>query len=195
MTSETSRYPQAPPPPPAAPPADAGRGWSGSDLAVGGGLIVLLIALFLPWFSATLSPASGTATIAGTGDGPTSHGYLWLVLVLAILALVVLVARDVIARLPGNLPSPEQMLVGTTGLALVLAILGVVQKPTPVVTSSGAVISQVFRHFTVSVGWSYGGWVALIAALIAFIAAFREAGTRQSGRNMTMPSLRRRGSL
>jgi len=168
MTSETSPYPKAPPPPPA--PATAGRGWTGSDLAIGGAVIVLLIALFLPWFS-----APGIAA-----DGPSAHGYLWLAFVLTILALSVLVARDAIARLPGNLPSPEQMLVGATGLALLLTILGVAQTPPPVAGSVGPI------------GWSYGGWVALVAALIAFIGAFREAGPLSGGR-MTMASLRRRG--
>lgn len=166
MTSETSPYPQAPPPPAGTSRAPS-RGWNGSDLAIGGALIVLLIALFLPWFS----------TSPGTTDGLSSHGDLWVVFVLALLALIVLVARETIARLPGNLPSPEQMLVGATGLALLLTILGVVQKP-----SVG------------SAGWSYGGWVALVAALIALVAAFREAGALEPGRRMTMPPLRRRGS-
>jgi hypothetical protein len=53
------------------------------------------------------------------------------------------------------------------------------------------VISQVFEHFTVSVSWSYGGFVALLAALIAVIAAVTAAGLPHSGRRMTMPSLRR----
>ena len=147
MTSETAPYPEAPPPA----RATAGRGWTGSDLAIGGAVIVLLIALFLPWFSAP--------GIVGTADGPSSHGYLWFVFVLTILALIVVVARDAISRLPGNLPSPEQMLVGATGLALLLTILGVAQTPSPAGESLG------------SIGWSYGGWVALVAALIAFISA------------------------
>ena len=62
---------------------------------------MLLVALFLPWFS--------TSAGGGTGDGPSSHGYLWLVFVLTVVTLTVLVTRDAIARLPGNLPSPEQM--------------------------------------------------------------------------------------
>ncbi|HTX81575.1 MAG TPA: hypothetical protein VME44_05320 [Streptosporangiaceae bacterium] len=172
MFSDTSPYEEIPPPPPTKPIVER-RGWNGSDLAIGGAVIVLIIALFLPWFSMS---ANG-----GTADGLSSHGDLWVVFVLALLALIVLVARDAIARLPGNLPSPEQMLVGATGLALLLTILGVVQKP-----SSVAVLG--------SVGWSYGGWVALVAAIVAFLAAFWEAGALQSGRGMTMPSLRRRGS-
>jgi uncharacterized membrane protein len=167
MTSETSPYPDAP----EATPAAERSGWIGSDLAIGGSLVVLLIALFLPWFSAP--------GIAGT-DGPSSHGYLWLVFVLTILALIVLVARDAIARLPGNLPSPDQILVGATGLALLLTILGVVQEPSPFATPSS------------SIGWSYGGFVAMVAALIAVIAALRETGALRPGGRMSMPSRRRR---
>jgi len=189
MFGDTSPYQEAPRP---AEPSAERSGWNGSDLAIGGALIVLLIALFLPWFSAQVSPGRGT-TVSGTGDGPTSHGYLWLVFVLAILALIVLVARDVIARLPGNLPSPEQMLVGTTGLAFLLALLGVIQKPSPVTTSPGPVISQVFPHLAVSVSWSYGGWVALVAALVALIAAFREVRPPMPTERMTVLLLRRRG--
>ena len=165
MTSETSPYPKAPP----SAPATAGRGWNGSDLAFGGAVIVLLIAVFLPWFS-----APGIAA-----DGPSAHGYLWLVFVLTIVALSVLVARDAIARLPGNLPSPEQMLVGATGLALLLTILGVVQQPSSFPTASS------------SIGWSYGGFVALVAALIAFLGALRETGVLRSGGRVTTWSLRR----
>jgi uncharacterized membrane protein len=179
MTSETSPYPEAPRP---TRPIEERGGWTGSDLAIGGAVIVLLIALFLPWFS--------TSAGAGTTDGLSSHGDLWVVFVLALLALIVLVARDAIARLPGNLPSPEQMLVGATGLALLLTILGVVQRPSSVYISATPVISQVIHA---SVGWSYGGWVALVAALVAVIAAFREARPPQPTPLMTILLLRRRG--
>jgi hypothetical protein len=160
MTTETSPYPKAPPPPP--PAAAATRGWSGSDLLIGGALIVLLIALFLPWFSA--------AGFGNAGDGPSSHGYLWAVFVLAIVALIVLVARDAIARLPGNLPSPEQMMTGATGLALLLTILGLVQKP------------SAYPQLGASIGWSYGGFIALLAALVACFAALGIAARLESAR-------------
>ncbi|HUB37595.1 MAG TPA: hypothetical protein VMA72_01960 [Streptosporangiaceae bacterium] len=166
--TETSSYPQAqpPPPPPPASGRPGGTGWTDSDLVIGSALVVLLIALFLPWFSVLGAAAA---------DGPTSHGYLWIVFVLAIAALMVLVARDAIARLPGNLPSPEQMLVGATGLALLLTILGVVETPS-LPGSTGPVVSKFF----VGVGWSYGGWIAMIAALVAFVAAF--AASRAAAR-------------
>jgi hypothetical protein len=176
MISDTSPYPDAPPPP--RPPAaghNATSGWTGSDLAIGGALIVLLISLFLPWF--------GSPDI----DGPTSHGYLWIAFALAIVALIVIVARDAIARLPGNLPSPEQMLVGTTGLILLLTILGIAQTP------SASATSVVIYSTATSLGWSYGGWVALVAALVALIAAFREVRPPQPTQLMTILLLRRRG--
>ena len=186
MTSDTSQYSQVPPPPP---PSTAANGWTGSDLAIGGALVILLIALFLPWFSSTVRLAGRTAQLSGSADGPTAHGFMWVVFVLAIAALAVLVARDAIYRAPGNLPTPEQMLLGATGLALLLTILGLVIKPATGLST--AQLSQLLPHISISIGWSYGGFVALLAALVAFVAAFRAAGLPVAGRRMTMPSLRR----
>jgi hypothetical protein len=146
--------PSTPPPPIE---VSAHRGWAGSDLAIGSSLIVLLIALFLPWFSFPLGNPKSNST--GSIDGPQAHGYLWAVFALAIVALVVLVGRDTIDRVPGNLPSPGQVLTGATGLALLLTILGVVS-----------------RADVIAAGWSYGGFVTVLAALIAFLAALGIAG-------------------
>ena len=148
--------PSTPPPPIA---TSERRGWAGRDLAIGSGLVVLLIALFLPWFSFPAALFRGAASSSGSSDGPQAHGYLWAVFALAIVALVVLVARDAIGRAPGNLPSTEQVLTGATGLALLLTILGVVARPT------GAFVD-----------WSYGGFIALVAAAVAFVAALGIAG-------------------
>jgi uncharacterized membrane protein len=185
MTSETSPYPQVPPPPPPlAVTRPATRGWNSTDLAIGTSLVVLLIALFLPWFSSTVRIGGLTAQLSGDADGPSAHGFIWGVFVLAIAGLVVLVARDAIYRAPGNLPTAQQMLVGATGLALFLTILGVVIKPA---TGLGAVTStKVFGltlspHLSISIGWSYGGFIALAAALVAFIAALGITGRLRSG--------------
>jgi hypothetical protein len=178
MTSETAAFEPPPPPPPIAPIAPASPGWAGTDLAIGTSLVVLLVALFLPWFSSTIRLAGGAARSLGSGDGPRAHGYLWAVFALAIVALIVLVARDAIGRAPGNLPSAEQMLIGATGLALMLTILGVAISPSPdfsIVSPAGS-IPQVLPSLSVSIGWSYGGFVAVLAAAVAFIASFGNAG-------------------
>ena len=155
MTTDTPFDGTPIPPPPIA--TSERRGWAGSDLAIGSSLIVLLIALFLPWFSFPVIFIKSSS--AGSIDGPQAHGYLWAVFALAIVALVVLVGRETIGRVPGNLPSPGQVLTGATGLALLLTVLGLVS-----------------RADVVGAGWSYGGFVAVIAALIAFVAALGVAG-------------------
>lgn len=160
-----------PPPPPIA--TSERRGWAGSDLAIGSSLIVLLIALFLPWFTASLH-LRVTPVVNATGSGTRAHAYLWFVFAFAIVALAALVARDAIARIPGNLPSAEQILVGATGVCLILTILGVAFRPA---IDTGSVASAAIQpllgrlQVSVSVGWSYGGFVALVAAAVAFIGA------------------------
>jgi hypothetical protein len=164
------------PPPTAGTPGAAARGWAGSDLATGSGLIVLLVALFLPWFTETLQLHAGSA-ITATENGPPAHGYMWLAFALAIVALVVLIDRDAIDRIPGNLPSAEQILLGATGLCLLLALLGVVFRPAGFSGPGLAVpVEALQASSTFSVGWSYGGFIAVAAAAVAFAGALGIAG-------------------
>ena len=189
MTGETSLYPESVP---------AGRrpvGWTGSDLVIGTSTIVLLVALFMPWFTGAVQGVSNGATrVLGSADGPRAHGYVWFVFALAIIVLVVLVGRDRIGNLGGNLPSSDQMLVVATGLALLLTILAAVIKPSPsfdIVSPTGAV-PPFLPNLTLSVGFSYGGFIALAAAVVAFLGAFGLAN-RDVAR-LGMPAMRRRPS-
>jgi hypothetical protein len=166
MTGETSLYPEF------TPPGRSAVGWTGSDLLIGTSLIVLLVALFMPWFSGT-GQLNGGSQVVASADGPSAHGYVWFVFALTIIALIVLVARDAISRVPGNVPSPEQVLLVATGLALVLAILAAVIKPSPGFEVAGQ---------TVSIGWSYGGFVTIAAAAVAFVTAYRVAAPLNSAR-------------
>ena len=171
MTTGASGYGDSPAPTspqPASPPQ-----WAGPDLILGAALVVLLISLFLPWFSAKV--ISFSPAVSGTADGTRAHGYLWVVFALVIVALAVLIGRDAMGRLPGNLPSAEQMLVGATGLALLLSILGVLSKP-PGYTSGSNIALLPDGHLTVAVSWSYGGFVAILAAAAALVAAFGTSG-------------------
>ncbi len=166
-----------------APPAPAAtlRRWDRGDAIIGTALVVLIISLFLPWFTATVSLGSRVLVASSAGNGLRTHGYLWVVLVLAITALAVLVARDAIGRIPGNLPSPGQLLVGTTGLALILTVLGLAFRPAGVSFKGpfGWTGYAQISHLVAAASWSYGGFVAVAAALIAFVAAFVLSGPLQ----------------
>ncbi len=180
MTGDTSVYLEF------TPPDRSAAGWTGSDLLVGTSLIVLLVALFMPWFSGSEQlGGNGAARVLGSADGPSAHGYVWFVFALTIIALIVLVARDAISRVPGNVPSPEQILLVATGLALLLTILAAVIKPSPGLNAVAQTLQLSPAMPAVSIGWSYGGFVAIAAAAVAFIAAFRAAGPLRSARGAT----------
>ena len=179
MTGDTSVYLEF------TPPDRPAAGWTGSDLLVGTSLIVLLVALFMPWFSGSEQLGGNGATrVFGSADGPSAHGYVWFVFALTIIALIVLVARDAISRVPGNVPSPEQILLVATGLTLLLTILAAVIKPSPGLDVVGPTLQLSPSLPPVSIGWSYGGFVAIAAAAVAVIAAFRAAGRLGSGRGV-----------
>src|SRR5215475_11791528 len=166
MTSDTAAFdlPEPPPPPVPSHHAAARPGWGGTDLALGSALIVLLIALFLPWFSATV-PA-GPVNLGVTESGAAAHGYFSWAFVLGIVSLLVLTAREFVARIRGNLPSGGQIIVGATFLALVLVILAFTLKPAYLTGSGGTVIQAVRVPLATAtpVTWSYGGYVAIVAA-------------------------------
>jgi hypothetical protein len=121
-----------------------------TDRLVGGGTLVLFIALFLPWFSVSFGPL-GSASASGL----TAHGYLYIVLILAIAVIALLVAEALgVWKLPATSPlSREQMLLIATGINFVLVLIAFLLKPGGD-THSG-------------VGWSFGAFVGLIAAVVA----------------------------
>jgi len=152
-------YTASAPPPPASPASGAPQAKppikfdfaaiSQTDRLVGGGSLVLFIALFLPWFSVKL----GIET--ATGSGLSAHGYLYVTLILTLGVLGLLVAEALgLWKVPGTSQlSRDQILLIATVINLVLVIIAFVFKP------SGLGV--------VKVGWSWGAFVALIAAVVA----------------------------
>lgn len=134
-------------------------GWELGDKVIGGSALVLVIALFLPWFTVSASLAGLTAS--GSVDGTQVHGYLWIVFILVLLILALLVGRSYLGNLSVSLPPTRQLLLGTTGLALLLTLIAFIAKP------------SVPAGLGVSVGWSYGAILSLLAALAALGAALR----------------------
>lgn len=121
---------------------DASR-WSQKDRIAGVATLVLFISLFLPWFSFHFLIASVSIS------GLTAHGYLYLVLLICLATFAYLVARAGFEQMPFKLPmAHEPVLLVATVVNLVLVLIGVIDKPS-------------------LWGWSYGGFLALIAAGVA----------------------------
>lgn len=118
------------------------------DRLVGGATLVLFISLFLPWFSINFGGIIGTASASGL----TAHGYLYITLILSLAILGLLVAEVLgLWKVPDTVGiSRDQILLVATAINLVLVLLAFLFKP----GGSG-------------VGWDFGAFVGLIAAVVA----------------------------
>ena len=118
--------------------------WSNSDRITGVASLVLLVALFLPWFS------FGAGGFSVTISGISEHGYLCLVLFMVIAILAYLGARAGWEKLPikASIAHAPVMLVASL-FNLVIVLIAFLLKP------GGGV------------GWTFGAFLALIAAAVA----------------------------
>ena len=123
---------------------DAAR-WSLADRIAGVATIVLFISLFLSWFGITV------IGITVTASGVSAHGYLYLVMVISILIVAYLVLRAGWDVLPGGINLPHL----TTMMAATLVNLVIV------------FIAFIFKPGGSGVGWQFGAFLALIAAIVA----------------------------
>jgi hypothetical protein len=128
-----------------------------TDRIVGIASFVLLISLFLSWFSVSLGPIGSVSA-----SGLSAHGYLYIVLILSIVIVAVLAVRALGAwAFPSTAPvTEEQALLIATGINFVLVLIAFLLKP-------GGVGS--------GVGWSFGAFVGLIASIVAVVPLARPA--------------------
>jgi hypothetical protein len=125
---------------------DAKR-WSRAERITGIATLVLFISLFLPWF--TYNFGLGSVSVDGLW-----HGWMYLVLLLSLAIMVYLVARAGFSEMPFKLPLAEaQLLLIATGINAVLSLLSFVFKPGGIGFSG--------------IGWGFGAFVGLAAAVIA----------------------------
>ena len=118
---------------------------------MGGASLVVLISIFLPWFSASLGSLG-----SGSESGTDAHGWLWIVFIVALAIVAYLVVKAGFERLPFTMPlQQEVILLIATGLNLLLVLLAFILKP-----SVG---------FGVQVGWDIGSILGLIAAVVAVV--------------------------
>jgi hypothetical protein len=144
------------------------RRWVLSDKIAGVASLVVLISLFLPWYSGSyVYFGSSAATSVGSESGMDAHGWLWLVfiVVLAVLAYLAIVAGFQV--LPFKSPlRHDQLLLAATGVNLALVFIGFLLKP------------STYGIEGVSISWSFGAFFALIAAIVA-VAALTPAGRQR----------------
>jgi len=138
--------------------------WQRAEQITGGATLLLIISLFLPWFTASVSStiAGHTISDSASASGTTAHGYLWLVFFLGLAVLAVLVIQAGFAQFPINLPfGVPALLVGLTGVNLLLVLVAFLLKP-----GTGGVDTA---GLDVSIGWSLGAFLGLICAIAAFV--------------------------
>jgi hypothetical protein len=118
------------------------------DKVVAVASFVALISIWMPWYTAS----DGLVSVSASGT--TVHGWLWLEFLVALLLIVYLVARVAWDKLPFNLPvAHAPLLVVGTALQLLIVLIAFIDIP-----SSGD---------GVSIGWGFGAFLGLLAALVA----------------------------
>ncbi len=121
--------------------------WSQPERITAFATLVLLISLFLPWF--TYSYGVGSVSVDGLW-----HGWMYLVFILCIVILVFLVAKASYSVMPFTLPIGEvQLLLFGTAINFVLTLLAFVLKPGGIGFSG--------------IGWGFGSFLALAASVVA----------------------------
>ena len=125
-----------------------------------GGALVLLISVFLKWYSASSSVKIGNISVSGSASESGWDSGVLAKLV-ALLALVALAAWVIELFFPDiTLPAPAWMIAGGAGaISLLFVLIKVLDKPS---TGTSAV----------SVGTSFGIWLALLAAIAVVVGAY-----------------------
>jgi hypothetical protein len=145
---------------------DAAR-WTTADRIAGGATLVLFVSLFLPWFS--VSAGFGSFSESSSMDALTAHGYLYLVLLLALALLGYLVVSAGLASRPALPLSHEQILGATAGLNLLLVLIGMLIMP-----GGGSSL--------VKVSWDFGAFIGLATAVVAVVPLASALLRARSGR-------------
>jgi len=123
------------------------------DWIAGGAALLLFIALFLPWTHVKIS--GGLSGFSVSGNAGASFGWISIISVLAVEAVLVLTIFDV------DLPVPSGLVyLGSGGLALLLTILVMLFRP---IGGSAPGISKI--------PW-FGAFIAFIAAVGILVAGY-----------------------
>ncbi len=129
------------------------RRLSVTDLVAGISSIVVLVSLFLPWYSFTIDLPTGPETHTYGALSSLAGGFRFLILVLSVLTVGLLLAKTMWRSEP-RLPLPQwQVLVGLTGLQLLLVVIAFLAAPAGLSTGEA------------------GAGLGLIASVVATVGA------------------------
>jgi hypothetical protein len=123
-----------------------------ADKVAGAASLVLLISLFLPWYTVSVPGASDTLSGAGI------HRFLWLSVLLSVVVLTYLIVHATVGwdSTPMNRLSREPVLLSLSLVQLVLVILPFFDVPDTLIRN-------------VTVGFAYGAYIGLVAAIAALV--------------------------
>jgi hypothetical protein len=120
--------------------------WSQAERTTAIATFVLLISLFLPWYTVSFGFASGSVN-------GLWHGWTYLVLLLCLAILVYLVSSAGFSEMPFKMPiTGYQLLLFGSAANVVLIVLAFIDKP-----GGGGV------------GWGFGAFIGLVAAIVAAV--------------------------
>jgi hypothetical protein len=128
------------------------------DKVVAGATLIALISIWLPWFSVSYSGGGLGASASESFSATTTHGgWMYLEFIVALILLVYLVARVAWDKLPFSLPvAHAPLLIVGTGLQLLFMLIAFFDIPS---------VPSGYTGF--SVGWAWGAFIGLLAALAA----------------------------
>jgi hypothetical protein len=128
------------------------------DLIAGVGGVVLLIALFLPWYGVSVDVAGFSASESASGWEVL--GFIDILLFLISVAAVAIVAARAAGALPDDVPAPV-ILLGLGALAVLLVLYRIADIPTDGDVPAQVDLSRKVGIFIALIGAgavAYGGW-------------------------------------
>jgi thiosulfate reductase cytochrome b subunit len=132
------------------------RRWSIPDVVVGLSSVVLVVALFLNWFTLHLG-----AVASASRSGTYVHAYLWAAFALSVELCVYLVARLFL----GDQRFRDRIL---QDVALAMLCAGSVAVTLIAFLGRPKLVAP---HTTIIAGWSYGAYMAVAAAGLALVVS------------------------
>lgn len=133
------------------------RRWTWRERIAGAASLVLLVALFLPWFSLTVG-----RTPVGESSG-FQDGTLGLVSILILGIVALLVLRAGFGRIPFAPPPADRLLLAAAAwLNFLIVLVAFLLKPS---------YGSQFPAVHLSAGWQAGAFLGLAAATVAAVAS------------------------